>query len=61
MNDRIAINKRTALRMFWNAGHDTEAAMLAADAALETIAQPSTGYYYADDVAQLIAGVDHVR
>lgn len=50
----MAINKRTALMMFWNAGYDTEEKLLQANAKLETLIQPSNGYYYASEVSELI-------
>lgn len=52
--DRIAVNKRTALLMFWNAGFNTEARLIQANEALTALAQPTAGYFYADDVAQAI-------
>lgn len=53
----IAVNKKTALKMFWDAGYDTEAKLLAAAKLLEGAKQPTAGYYLADDVAALIAKV----
>jgi hypothetical protein len=50
-SDRLAVNHRTALKMFWDAGYDTEQALLRANATLQTMAQPSPGYYYADAVS----------
>jgi len=50
----LAINKRTALKMFWDGGFDSEAGLIKADTALATLTQPSAGYYCADDVSTLI-------
>lgn len=50
----IAINKRTALMMFWNAGHNTEPQMIAANARLEAMQQPTKGYWYANQVSKLL-------
>lgn len=56
----MAINKRTALMMFWNAGisslptGDAELALKAASAKLESMYQPTEGYWYASDVSKVI-------
>ena len=50
----LAVNKRTALMMFWNAGHNTEAKLKAASDKLESMKQPSKGYWYASDVSKAI-------
>ena len=50
----LAINKRTALMMFWNAGHNTEAQLIAASERLEAMQQPTKGYWYANDVSKAI-------
>ena len=52
--DKIAINKRAALLMFWSAGFNTEALLLSANKALGLIKQPVAGFYYAADVHQAI-------
>jgi hypothetical protein len=50
----LAINKRTALKMFWDAGHNTEAQLIAASECLEAMQQPTKGYWYANDVSKAI-------
>jgi hypothetical protein len=52
--DRLAVNKRIALKMFWDAGWDTEALLTNAHLIIEEITQPSTGYWYADDISNAI-------
>lgn len=52
--NEMAINKRTALMMFWNAGHNTEAQLIAANARLEAMQQPTKGYWYAKDVSNVL-------
>lgn len=52
--DKLAINKRTALRMFWDAGHTTEAQLIAASKKLDSMKQPSLGYWFASDVSKAI-------
>lgn len=50
----LAVDKRTALMMFWNAGHNTEAKLKAAGDKLDSMKQPSKGYWYASDVSKAI-------
>lgn len=50
----LAVDKRTALMMFWNAGHNTEEKLKAASDKLESMKQPSKGYWYASDVSKAI-------
>ena len=50
----LAIDKRTALMMFWNAGHDNETTLQAASDRLEAMPQPTKGYWYAKDVSKAI-------
>lgn len=50
----MAINKRTALMMFWNAGHNTEEMLKRASDKLESMQQPTKGYWYAADVSKVI-------
>lgn len=50
----LAVNKRTALMMFWNAGHNTEAKLKAASDKLNSMKQPIKGYWYASDVSKAI-------
>jgi hypothetical protein len=52
--NELAVNKRTALRMFWDAGHTTEAQLIAASKKLDSMKQPSVGYWYANDVSKAI-------
>lgn len=52
--NELAVNKRTALRMFWDAGHTTEQQLIAASNKLESMKQPSKGYWYASDVSRVI-------
>ena len=50
----MAVSKRTALMMFWNAGWNTEEKLLHADSLLRSLVQPTQGYYYASEVSKLI-------
>jgi hypothetical protein len=52
--DRLAINQRMALMMFWNEGFDTEDLLNLANEALKDIKQPTTGFYYPEDISRLI-------
>lgn len=52
--NELAINKRTALRMFWDAGHTSEPQLVAASKKLDSMKQPSPGYWYAKDVSKVI-------
>jgi hypothetical protein len=52
--NELAVNKRAALRMFWDAGHTTEQQLIAARNKLESMKQPSKGYWYASDVSRAI-------
>lgn len=54
MATKIAIDKRTALKMFWDAGYTTEAKLLEANAKLLSAPQPSPDYWYAEVVEKLI-------
>jgi len=51
----MGINKRTALMMFWNAGHNTEEMLKEASDKLESMHQPTKGYWYASDVSKIIS------
>jgi hypothetical protein len=51
----MGINKRTALIMFWNAGHNTEEMLKVASDKLESMYQPTKGYWYASDVSKIIS------
>ena len=53
----LAVNKRTALMMFWNAGVTTEEGMLKASQKLEASYQPSAGYWYAKDISKMLEKV----
>jgi hypothetical protein len=59
MSDKIAVNKRTALKMFWDAGYNTEAQLIAASERLEAMQQPTKGYWYANDVSKAIDTLKH--
>lgn len=50
----MAIDKRTALMMFWNEGFDSEEKILKANDRLLSIPQPTKGYWYANDVSKAI-------
>ena len=56
----LAIDKRTALMMFWNAyiselpEPKQEQALLDANHKIEAIPQPTKGYWYAKDVSKAI-------
>lgn len=54
INDEIAVNKRTALKMYWDAGYTSELLMKIADESLGVLRQPSPGYYLAGDVSESI-------
>ena len=47
---RTGIDKKTALKMFWNAGHKSELDMKTAANMLSKLKQPTKNYYYASDV-----------
>lgn len=53
----MAINKRTALRMFWDAGYNTEEKLIAASKKLDSMPQPTEGYWYAKDVSKAIGRI----
>jgi hypothetical protein len=55
--ERIAVDKRMALKMFWNAGFNTEDKLMQANNNILKLKQVSEGYYYADDVSNLIDNV----
>lgn len=56
----MAINKRTALMMFWNAdisdmpNDQAEVALKRASSKLDSMYQPTAGYWYAQDVSKAI-------
>jgi hypothetical protein len=52
--ERIAVDKRMALKMFWNAGFNTEYKITKVDSRINHLDQVTEGYYYADDVSKLI-------
>jgi hypothetical protein len=52
--DKIAINKRQALLLFYQAGFVSEKQMSEANKLLSTLKMPSSGYYYPDEVRKLI-------
>lgn len=56
----MAINKRTALMMFWNAGissmptEQAEIALKRASDKIDSLYQPVVGYWYAKDVSSIL-------
>jgi hypothetical protein len=54
MADKIAVSQRFALRMMYDAGHDTPTRLTAAHERLKTLVEPTPGYVYADHVTKLI-------
>lgn len=54
MNDRLAVCHRTAIKMFWDAGHTTEKKLKQANEKIKQLKPAAEGYYYADDVSILI-------
>lgn len=56
----MAINKRTALMMFWNTvisdmpNDQAEVALKRASDKLDSMHQPTAGYWYAKDVSKVI-------
>lgn len=52
--NEMAIDKRTALMMFWNAGFQQELQLIKANALLESLPKPTAGYWYAKDVSKAI-------
>lgn len=53
-NDKLAVCKRTALKMFWDAGVQTEEGLIKANAQIMQLYQPTSGYFLAEDVSKLI-------
>lgn len=54
MSDKIAVNKRTALKMFWDAGFTFESDLIRANDIIQSIKPATEGYWYADDVVRAI-------
>lgn len=52
--DMIAVNKKVALRMFWDAGFNNEELLQIAANAIEVLDPVADGYYLADDVVVAI-------
>lgn len=50
----MGISKRTALMMFWNEGFNTDELLIKANSRLESLTQPTAGYYFASEVSKLI-------
>lgn len=56
----MAINKRTALMMFWNAGissmptEQAEQALKRASDKIDSLYQPTAGYWYAKDISAIL-------
>jgi len=51
---KTGISKKSALRMFYDAGFDSEANMIAANESLSALKQPTEGYYMASDVSAAV-------
>lgn len=56
MNEEIAVNLRTALKMFWDAGYDTEGMLKSANAMILAAPQVAKGYWKASDISKIISG-----
>lgn len=54
MSDKIAVNKRTALKMFWDAGFTFKSDLIRASDIIQGIKPATEGYWYADDVVLAI-------
>ena len=54
MSDKIAVNKRTALKMFWDAGFIFDSDLVRANDIIQSMKPAADGYWYADDVALAI-------
>lgn len=54
MNDQLAINKRTALKMFYDAGFKFESDLINASDLLESMRRPNKDYWLAIDVIMAI-------
>jgi hypothetical protein len=54
MADKIAVNKRTALKMFYDAGFTFESDLIKANDILESMRRPNKDYWFADDVVLAI-------
>lgn len=54
--NRLAIDHRTALKIFWNNGYNTEALLLKANELIlaTPLASVKNGYWYADDIIQAL-------
>ena len=52
--DRVAVNFRVALGMFFEAGFNNEELLAQAAVAIKGLIPAAEGYYYADDVVWLI-------
>lgn len=53
-NDQIAVSIRMALKMFWEAGVQSEDGLRNALNRILNLRQPTNGYVYADEVSELI-------
>lgn len=54
--DRVAVNFRVALGMFFEAGFQNEELLWIAINAIHALIPAAEGYYYADDVVVAIRG-----
>ena len=53
-NDKLAVNKRIALKMFWDAGFDTEELLLKANKIIEATPQVTNGFWLAEVISEKI-------
>lgn len=54
MADKIAVNKRTALKMFWDAGFTFKSDLIRANDIIQSMKPATEGYWYADDITLAI-------
>lgn len=59
-NDKLAVNQRTALKMFWEAGFNTEHLMLKAHKLIVSSKQCVDGYWLVEDISRLIKSNLHL-
>lgn len=60
-SERLAVNKRTALKMFWDAGYNTEEKLQSASDIIESMKPATAGYWYADEISKHIEEGRNVR
>lgn len=59
-HDKLAVNQRVALRMFWEAGFNTEWLMMEANKIVISSKQCTNDYWLAEDVSGLIESNLHL-